>query len=125
MVTNEEFKQVIFVCEENEEQARLAQQIFSEEAIKSDLAWSALPWNSSTNNFDQATLIISLSSGKQISPIVQKMNIGKDRVEAWDGNFSSDFIEKQIKNLIVRLILKGGKRKSTEIQERCKTCLKP
>ncbi len=124
MDSNDDNKHVMFVCEENEEHALLAGRLFAEAATTSDLAWTAIPWDSSKNDFEHTALIVSLSTTKQPSPLLQKLSNHKERVEYWHGNLTQDFIEVQIKNLVVRLILKGGKRKSLETQERCKTCLK-
>ncbi len=93
------------------EQARA---LFESEAKKSELDWTAAAAITSnlisSNSADQANLLIVLENKEE--PLVVPANIATE-IERWKISAPSEVsktIEQNIANLIVRLILKGGKR---------------
>ena len=114
---------LLFLSAENFEHATFAESLFNTEAQKLDLLW-----NSSTAIDFSRFLQIQDGADSKIADLIvvlvqsEQAALIKDRCKGWTGpiefwNLESDAdmqssIQREINSLVIRLILKGGKRKA-------------
>jgi translation initiation factor 1 len=126
MVDSRDKQTVLFLCPENHELALLSESSFNSEAARMELAWVARAGQVEENSLAGADLVVALSAP---APELQaKFAPAKERLEFWNIKAFTQpdqSIQNQIKNLVVRLILKGGKRKPLQSESSCSQCRQP
>lgn len=131
MKADEKSPRTVLFLSKNASDSQFAQSVFESEAQKMDLFWTAsacaldeliqLPEQSTNdNNVLNADLVIVLqqTDGKPLS--LEQYGSWSGEKDYWDIAATSDLItivQQNVKSLLVRLILKGGKRETKPIQQ--------
>lgn len=132
--TDEDMSTILFLCCADEQQLKSIEDSFNKEADRAELRWQARAsnlsdFNSSTQIINDAGKIIILAEPAQKGLYVDLLAKNAAKIVLWEIESVANLqviLEQELKGLVVRLILEGGKRKSADSgrQTICSRCKK-
>ncbi len=139
MAESDRKHKLIFLNSEDSELASLADSHFNTESERMELSWESIPRTVSSEaqgssfgieleaELDAANLIVVLSKAALSSTISERCRKWNQKIECWNFNDENALVlilKQKINELLIRLILKGGKRTGVKKEITCVQCNK-